>query len=124
MRTQSSSVEGSPIKWPTYDPPYDSPIEDIFAYNLDKYLPAGTDVARQVEVPTQCETYRLDFVCPCGARIIAFECDGQQFHEDEDRDQWRDSLIMATGRVNAIYRVSGRLIFHQIERALYLLISR
>lgn len=105
--------------WPTYEPPYDSPIEDSFAYQLDKYLPPSAVLDRQLEVTTQCATYRLDFICSSGGRIVGFECDGEGYH-DEARDEWRDALIMGTGRVNAIYRITGRNIFHHINRALYL----
>ena len=108
-----------PVSWPTYEPPYDSPIEDAFAYQLAKYLATGAAVERQVEVTTQCGTYRIDFVCTSEGRAVGFECDGHDYH-DEARDEWRDALIMGTGRVNAIYRITGRNIFHQVDRALYL----
>lgn len=107
------------IRGPAYEPPYDSPIEDIFAWELVKFLPEDADLRPQVKVETQCETYRIDFVCKSGGWTVGFECDGQGFH-DEERDEWRDALIMGTGRVNAIYRIRGRSIFHQIGRALYL----
>ena len=32
-----------------YDPPYDSPIEDIFAWNTVKYLSEQTVLSKQVE---------------------------------------------------------------------------
>jgi very-short-patch-repair endonuclease len=111
---------GPQAQWPTYEPPYDSPIEDIFAYHLDKYLPPDAIVNRQVEVTTQCGTFRIDFVCDAGERTVAFECDGAQYH-DKARDEWRDALIMASGRVNALYRIMGQHILHQIDRAMYLI---
>jgi very-short-patch-repair endonuclease len=105
--------------WPTYEPPYDSPIEDIFAWEIVKYLHEDAEFHPQFEVKTQCGPYWIDFVCISGGRTIGFECDGQGYH-DEARDEWRDALIMETRRVNAIYRIRGRNIFHQIGRAFYL----
>jgi very-short-patch-repair endonuclease len=108
------------ITWPMYAPPYDSPIEDIFACHIVKYLPEAAQLHRQVEVDTQCGIYRVDFVCESNDRTVGLECDGMEFH-DEKRDEWRDALIMQTGQLNAIYRFSGRNIYHKIDRALYLL---
>ena len=45
-----------------YLPPYESPLEDLFALNFDKYLAEGVTVTKQVEVKTFCGAYRLDFV--------------------------------------------------------------
>jgi very-short-patch-repair endonuclease len=104
---------------PSYEPPYDSPIEEQLAWDLVKYLRVGVKFDRQVDVRTQCGTYRMDFVCNAGGRSVGIECDGQDYH-DAERDEWRDALIMATGRVNAIYRLKGCDIFSEINRVLYL----
>jgi hypothetical protein len=114
------NIDLKPLTSPDYDPPYDSPIEDLFAWHLIKYLPPHATLVPQVEVTTQCGTYRIDFVCTSGGRTVGFECDGQKYH-DEVKDEWRDALIMGTHRVNAVYRIAGRNIFHQIERSLYLI---
>jgi very-short-patch-repair endonuclease len=105
---------------PEYEPPYDSPIEDLFAMRLADLLRRDASLERQVEVATHCGTYRIDFVCRCGGRVIGLECDGREFH-DPERDEWRDALIMGTGKVNGIYRFAGSDIHHRLDRALYLL---
>src|SRR5262249_38098350 len=99
--------------------PYESPIEDIFAYTVNKHLADDAQIDSQVEVPTQCGVFRLDFVCTAGGRRLGFECDGQPYH-DEHRDEWGDALIMGTRRVNDVFRLTGRNIFHDIDRSLYL----
>jgi very-short-patch-repair endonuclease len=109
-----------PVRGPLHEPPYDSPIENIFAYHIIKHLGEGAQFDRQVEIDTQCGTFRIDFVCTSGGRTVGFECDGQEYHE-EARDRWRDALIMGTGRVNAIYRIAGRNIHYHIDQALYLI---
>ncbi len=113
------TIDLDPPSCPSYEPPYDSPIEDSFAWHIVKYLPPNATLTPQVEVATQCGTYRIDFVCTSGGRTVGFECDGQKYH-DEARDEWRDALILGTRRVNAIFRITGRSIFNQIERTLYL----
>jgi hypothetical protein len=104
---------------PTYLPPYDSPIEDIFAYHAVKYLDPSITFAPQDSVQTICGMFRLDFVAytSTGASI-AFECDGLDYHE-EGRDEWRDSLILGDAKVDAIYRLPGKAIFHCIDDLLY-----
>jgi hypothetical protein len=104
-----------------YRPPYDSPLEDWFAYNLDKYLSDETKFATQVEVKTFCGEYRLDFVAtPFAGRSVAIECDGKEFH-DESRDEWRDAMILGATDFAAIYRFQGAALHYHIHDCLYLL---
>jgi hypothetical protein len=103
-----------------YSPPYDSPIEDIFAYNFEKYLNPEIFVQPQKEVKTICGVFRLDFAVKFEDRLIGIECDGSEFHNKE-RDLWRDSLILATGDFDGIYRFTGKNIFSSITECLYLL---
>lgn len=113
------TVLSAPLPGPIYDPPYDSPIEDIFAENLVKYLSENVRLDRQVEVSTEFGDFVLDFVCTAADRSVAFECDGRDYH-DAERDEWRDAFIMATRTVSSIWRISGKNIFWQLERSLYL----
>jgi len=102
-----------------YDPPYDSPLEDLFAWNAVKYLDASVTLRKQVEVDTICGTFRMDFVAIRGESRVAFECDGAEFH-DELRDEWRDAMILGTGETDFIYRLRGRDLVHHLEDCLYL----
>ena len=59
---------------PFYDPPYDSPLEDIFAWNFVKYAGDMEALDKQVPVHTIAGTFILDFVAKLGGEIIALEC--------------------------------------------------
>ncbi len=104
--------------FPQYDPPYDSPLEDVFAWSLSKYVARDVTIFRQFEVPTACGKFRIDFVAvtPNGYRV-AFECDGADFHEDS-RDEWRDAMILGSGQVDSIIRLRGQDIFHRVNDVL------
>jgi hypothetical protein len=103
-----------------YSPPYDSPIEDLFAYNIVKYLNAASNLLTQYEVVTICGIYRLDFVIEHNEEIIAFECDGKEYH-DWQRDEWRDAMILGSKKVNLIYRLRGSDLYKHIEDCLHLI---
>lgn len=103
-----------------YDPPYDSPIEELFAHNAIKYLAEDVYLEKQVDVPTIGPTFRLDFVLTRDCQRIGVECDGREFH-DEYRDEWRDALILASGAIDIIYRFRGADLTYHIEDLLYLM---
>ncbi|MEW6619874.1 MAG: hypothetical protein AB1422_11160 [bacterium] len=102
-----------------YSPPYESPIEDKFAYNLVKYLADDITFEAQVEINTICGRFRLDFVAStANGKKVAFECDGKDFHE-ESRDEWRDAMILGGGEMDTIYRFRGSDITYHLEDLLY-----
>ncbi|TAN29638.1 MAG: hypothetical protein EPN31_06055 [Castellaniella sp.] len=106
---------------PFYDPPYDSPIEDEFAQRYVKYAADNVEMRTQVDAPTLCGRFVVDFVLstPSGHRV-GIECDGKEFH-DEHRDEWRDAMIIGDGVLDDIYRVRGSDIVHNMDDVLYLL---
>ena len=99
---------------PIHEPPYDSPIEDIFAYHLVKYIRPDAKLDKQVTVETPKGIFRLDFVVSVNGRQIGIECDGEKFH-DPWRDEWRDALILGAGFVNDIVRISGKTICGRVH---------
>lgn len=105
---------------PEYAPPYESPIEEIFAYNIVKYLDEGVTFKKQESVDTSCGKFRLDFIVTRSGRSIGVECDGEEYHSPL-RDEWRDAMILETGPVVAIYRFQGKDIFSNIEDCLFIL---
>lgn len=107
----------SPNK-PIYNPPYDSPLEDDFAYHITKYLEPTISFTPQYEVKTICGTFRLDFVAEVAGVKIGFECDGKDFH-NESRDEWRDAMILGSKGINAIYRMRGADLYYHINDILY-----
>lgn len=107
------------IPIPIYDPPYDSPIEDAFAWQATKYLSPKVTLSTQVEVPTICGLFRLDFVAEgANGRRTGFECDGKEFH-NERRDEWRDAMILGCSDIHEIYRIPGKEITYRIEDVFY-----
>lgn len=104
-----------------YEPPYESPIEDLFALNIVKYLADDVVLTPQVEVNTICGRFVLDFVLwsPMVGRV-GIECDGKEFH-DGHRDEWRDAMILGGGLVDSIYRLRGSDIVYRLEDILYLI---
>ena len=107
---------------PTYNPPYNSPIENDFAYHFaNKYAADNINMIPQAEVSTLCGNFILDFLlCTSKGQRVGIECDGKEFH-DAARDEWRDALILGENHVDVIYRVRGSDITYHIEDILYLL---
>lgn len=104
-----------------YDPPYESPLEDAFAWGLSKVLHPGTILEKQVEVKTICGDFRLDFVATAVAgRRVAYECDGAEFHEQQ-RDEWRDAMILGANAVDSIIRLRGSDLTYHLDDVLWLL---
>lgn len=82
----------------------DSPLEQRFAWFAHKYL-REHDLRSQVPVGP----YRLDFVFG----PVAFECDGFRFHSSspqQQRDARRDTFILQSGAVTALYRIPGHVL--------------
>ena len=106
---------------PFYNPPYDSPIEDILAYHIVKYLDQRVSFIPQVEVKTICGIFRVDFmVYGVNGEKIGFECDGKEFHE-EGHDEWRDAMILGADKADTMYRLRGSDITYHINDVLYAL---
>ena len=99
----------------------ESPLEDLFAWNLTKYLEIGTRLEKQVRIRTLCGNFRVDFLTttPAGFRV-AYECDGHEFH-DQRNDEWRDAMILGANGADAIVRLRGSdLTFHLADVLLLL----
>lgn len=80
---------------PLYDPPYGNKAEDLFAYNLVKYLNNRTELRKQVEVETICGWFTLGLVADCtltrgGHKRVAFRCGDH----DELEDEWEDVVVL------------------------------
>ena len=105
----------------TYEPPYDSPIEDAFAWHATKYLNQQILWTPQFEVMTICGRFRIDFVAEISGRTVGFECDGAEYH-DGRRDELRDALILFDSRrLDVIYRLRGTDLHWRMHDVLYLL---
>lgn len=103
-----------------YSPPYDSPIEELFAYNIVKHLNISANLIKQYEVATICGVYRLDFIIEHENERIGFECDGREYHNWQ-RDKWRDAMILGTKAVDYIYRLRGTDLYRHVDDCLFLI---
>jgi hypothetical protein len=105
-----------------YTPPYESPLEDIFAWDVHKFLGNFVSLAKQEEAQTPFGLFKIDFVAKTRAgRRIGFECDGKDYHKDKQRDQLRDAVILNAGHVDLIYRFRGQDLFYHSTECLYFL---
>lgn len=106
---------------PFFNPPYDSPIEERFAYHAVKYLDERIKFVPQYEVTTICGRFVVDFVAETESGYkIGFECDGKEFH-DESRDEWRDAMILGADAVHTMYRLKGSDITYHLDDVLFVL---
>ncbi len=101
-------------------PPYDSPLERLFAHHLVKYVHDEADLRKQVPISTICGTFRLDFVLQRGIKRVVFECDGRDFH-DPIRDEWRDGMILGAEAVDVIYRFRGSDLTYHLNDCLFVI---
>lgn len=109
------------MKPPSYSPPYDSPLENDFAYQAVKHLDESVDLQAQYHVKTICGLFIVDFVAVSrSGRHVGFECDGKEFH-NTSRDEWRDAMILGSEELDAIYRLRGADIAFQLDNILFLL---
>ena len=97
-----------------------SPLEELFIETLEKYLASEVEILPQYEVNTLAGKFRLDFLLTVNSKKVAFECDGAEFH-DKWHDEWRDSLILGTGNIDAIYRFRGKDIHTFLQDCIYLI---
>lgn len=97
-----------------YEPPYESPIEDILAWHLVKYLHNETVLTPQVPIGD----FRVDFLIERSGRRVVIECDGKDYHNYE-RDRRRDFQILSRSDVDVIYRFKGADIHFGVEHLLF-----
>lgn len=100
-----------------YKPPYDSPIEDLFAWHCQKHLSTNVRFDSQVNVQTQHGLLRIDFVLD---GRVAVECDGRDFHEDL-RDEIRDAVLLGEGHFKTVYHFRGCDITYHPDDCIWLM---
>ncbi|HYE95744.1 MAG TPA: hypothetical protein VD962_06010 [Rubricoccaceae bacterium] len=120
----------SVIAGPTYEPPYAGALQDEFAWHLVKYLREDLrlqgEAALEVDGPTGPAVYTVDFLLevpqPDGTvRRVAVECGGARSLRDRERQLRRDANLLASGAVDALYRLRGSDLLHHMEDCLYLM---
>ena len=129
--TDADVREGAPqLAEPSlfYDPPYERPLEDEFAWHLVKYLSPVSGLLYQERIATPGGAFWVDFVIEHGSapgpvRRIGFECgdledasrDGEH---DSENDRLRDALLVGTGALDVLYRFRGQDLLHRLHDAL------
>ena len=103
-----------------YDPPYERPLEDEFAWQLVKYLEPITGLQYQVKVETPCANVWLDFVVEHGARRIGFEISALEEAADAEQERYRDALVIGSGALDVLYRFRGADLLYRPHDALLL----
>jgi len=112
-----------PLMEPTlfYDPPYERPLEDEFAWHLVKYLTPVCSLAYQHRVKTPGGTFWIDFVVEFRSRRFGFEIGDLSEVGDEEQERLRDALIVGTGAVDVLYRFRGADVLHRLHDCLTLI---
>ncbi len=103
-----------------YDPPYERPLEDEFAWHLIKYLRPITGLRYQVRVETPCTNAWVDFVVEHGARRIGFEIGSLDDVHDEEQEHYRDALVIGSGALDVLYRFRAADLLYRPHDALHL----
>lgn len=103
-----------------YDPPYERPLEDEFAWHLVKYLQPIIGLQYQVKVTTACSNAWIDFVVEAGSRRIGFEIGNLDPKVDAETLHYRDALVLGTGYLDVLYRFRGEDLMYRIHDALHL----
>ena len=105
---------------PIYRPPYESPIEDDFAYNAVRSLSQGGQTCTATANANILRYFPSRLFDRSGKRRVAVECDGKAFHRTA-RDLARDTLILGSYAVDTIFRLQGSNIYYRIGDCLFLL---
>ena len=112
------------LSGPAYEPPYDGAVQDEFAWHIVKYLREDAVLLSEVELETPGAFFQVDFVVeidgPEGTRKVAFECGGGRNLRDHQRRLRRDATLIASGAVDALYRLRGSDLLDHMEDCLYL----
>ncbi len=123
MRKPASTPEPHhPLIEPSlfYDPPYERPLEDEFAWHLIKYLRPITGLRYQVKVETPCTNAWVDFVVEHGARRIGFEIGSLDDETDAEQERYRDALVIGSGALDVLYRFRAADLLYRPHDALHL----
>lgn len=113
---------------PFYEPPYEGAVQDEFAWHIVKYLREDavllSEVDLEVDMAGGHALFKVDFVVevsgPGGKRRVAFECGGERNLRDHQRRLRRDAALIASGAVDAVYRLRGSDLLDHMEDCLYL----
>ena len=102
-----------------YDPPYDEPVHDAFAWHLVKYLRRGSGLRYHVAGPSVKEIdLTLDFVVESEGRRVGFMCGVSPKGHAHDRRC--DALRIGRAAVDVLYRLRANDVEQHLHDALLL----
>lgn len=102
-----------------YDPPYDCPMHDEFAWHLVKYLKRGSGLRYQVQGPSvDRRRHPIDFVVEQGDWRVGFMCGASDEGAAHDR-RW-DALCVGQAAVDVLYRLRAEDVEQHLHDALLL----
>lgn len=108
-----------------YDPPYERPLEDEFAWYLVKYLAPISALHYQTKILLATgERAWVDFVVEREGRLVGFEIGELDDADDYVMDpatRQRDALVMATGTLDVLYRLRAHDACYHIHDALHII---
>lgn len=102
----------------------ESPIEEIVYDQLFIYKNENVQLIPQRTVNTISGNFRPDIILKLKDREISIECDGEEFHEDEYYDEWRDSMILVSSNIQSIFRLRGSDIYTDLQNIIYFIAKK
>jgi hypothetical protein len=121
--------EAPAVQVVAYRPPYASPAHDAFAWHADKYLHPAARLAADAPLTATLDGLRRGFLAdflvevraPEGRRRVAVEIGGQRSLREQLSLRRRDAAVVASGAVDAVYRLAGTDVVASVDDALFLI---
>jgi len=103
-----------------YDPPYERPLEDHFAWNLVKYLCPTAVFAYQQRIDSPAGPLWVDFTVLLDGKRYGFEIGDLSYTEDPILNRYRDALLVGSGCLDVLYRLRGADVLHRLHDCLFI----
>lgn len=104
-----------------YDPPYDRPLDDDFAWHLVKYLQPISGLLHREAVTLPHARVELDFVIEHDPRRIGVAITRDGDFEDEETMLLQDALLMASGALDVFFRVRAEDVEQRLHDVLFVI---
>lgn len=116
------------LSGPAYEPPYGSAVQDAFAWHAPKYLDERVQITDDATLEAASwpgrAVFTVDFLLTLeterGVRRVAVECGGTHTLRDHQRRLRRDAALVASGTVDALYRLRGSDLLDHMDDCLFL----
>ncbi|MCD4793611.1 MAG: hypothetical protein K8R54_10280 [Bacteroidales bacterium] len=102
----------------------ESPIEEMVFEYLYKFKNENAELIPQKTIKTISGNFRPDIILKNGEKEISIECDGEEFHKDDYYDEWRDTLILVSSKIQSIFRLRGNDIYTDLNNIIYFIANK